>query len=217
MSDINKNYIAAKEKAARIKAGKLQKTLAPSQRIPPGQRVVEHMVAMAPITFTYPVISRDAWRIRAYGEVEKEEEWNWEEFINLKEEEKMVDFHCVTAWSKLGQHFTGVDFKKIVAQVKPKPNVRYVIFECYDGYTTNLVYEELLHRVCFIATKMDGADIPPKYGGPARVVVPHLYGWKSAKFVKAIRFSDKDEPGFWETRGYHNHANPWQEERYSSE
>jgi len=124
----------------------------------------------------------------------------------------VVDFHCVTKWSKLDQNFTGVDFRRIVEQVVPTDAAKYIIFEGYDNYTTNLILDEVINGVCIIATKMDGKEIDPKYGGPVRAVVPQLYGWKSAKFLSGIRFASKDEPGFWESLGYHNHGDPWLEE-----
>ncbi len=184
-------------------------------RLPPGQHVVSKMVAMPPIRGKYPHIEKKDWNLRAYGEVEKEKIWNWDEFLKLPQKDYKIDFHCVTSWSKLDQEFTGIDFSGISKAVSPKPAALYVIFECYDGYTTNLSLKELKENIAFVAIKMDGQEIEDKFGGPARVVIPHLYAWKSAKFLEAIRFEQQDEPGFWETRGYHNHGDPWQEERYS--
>jgi DMSO/TMAO reductase YedYZ molybdopterin-dependent catalytic subunit len=132
----------------------------------------------------------------------------------LPQEKFIVDFHCVTHWSKLDQGFVGVALAEIFKLVRPKPSAKFVIFEGYDGYTTNVSMAELKNNSAFIAVKMDGKEIEDRFGGPARVVIPHLYAWKSAKFIKAIRFQEKDEPGFWETRGYHNHGDPWKEERY---
>lgn len=140
---------------------------------------------------------------------------DWEEFIKLPQKNYKIDFHCVTSWSRLDQEFEGIDFLNVIEAASPKPEALYVIFECYDGYTTNLALRELKENTAFVAIKMDGQEIEDKFGGPARVVIPHLYAWKSAKFLKAIRFEKNDEPGFWETRGYHNHGDPWKEERYS--
>jgi DMSO/TMAO reductase YedYZ molybdopterin-dependent catalytic subunit len=108
-----------------------------------------------------------------------------------------------------------VDFKELTRLCEPLPSTGHIIFESYDGYTTNVGFKELTENLCFIAFEMDDKDIEDKYGGPVRAVIPHLYGWKSAKHLKAIRFSEKDEPGFWEVRGYNNHGDPWKEERYS--
>jgi len=184
-------------------------------RLPPGQRETPAMVAMPPITSDYPHIEKKDWRLKVYGEVAQPQDWNWEEFLKLPSTEYKIDFHCVTHWSKLDQEFTGVALAEIIKVAAPKASAKFVIFECADGYTTNVSLKELQENVAFIAFQMDGQDIPDKFGGPARVVIPHLYAWKSAKFLTTIRFQTEDEPGFWETRGYHNHGDPWQEERYS--
>ena len=124
----------------------------------------------------------------------------------------------MTSWSRLGQQFAGVDFQKILALVEPKSDARYVIFESEnDGYMTNVSLEELKTHDALIATAIDDAPITLAYGGPVRMVIPHLYYWKSCKYVTGIRFVTDDERGFWEVRGYHNHADPWKEERYASQ
>ncbi|OGZ33650.1 MAG: hypothetical protein A2Y98_01820 [Candidatus Portnoybacteria bacterium RBG_19FT_COMBO_36_7] len=184
-------------------------------RLPPGQHTVARMVAMPPITGEYPHIKKKEWKLRVYGEVEKETTIDWQEFFGLPQKEYKIDFHCVTRWSRLDQEFSGVDFAEILKIARPKSSARHVIFECFDGYTTNVPLKELKSNTAFIATKMDDQEIEDKFGGPARAVIPHLYAWKSAKFLKSIRFEKKDEPGFWESRGYHNHGDPWKEERYS--
>ena len=173
------------------------------------------MVAMPPITGKYPHIEKKDWNLRVYGQVKKEKIWNWQSFLKLPQKNYKIDFHCVTHWSKLNQKFTGIDFFDIIEAVFSKPAARYVIFECCDGYMTNLALEELKENIAFVAVKMDNKEIEDKFGGPARVVIPHLYAWKSAKFLKAIRFQAQDQAGFWETRNYHNHGDPWKEERYS--
>jgi DMSO/TMAO reductase YedYZ molybdopterin-dependent catalytic subunit len=184
-------------------------------KLPPGQHAVTKMVAMPPIGGSHPHIDKKDWRLRVCGEVENEIIWNWEEFNKLTQKDFVVDFHCVTHWSKLDQPFFGVEFSDVLRIVKPKPKAKFVIFESADGYTSNVVLKELKENFAFIATKMNGVEIEDKFGGPARVVIPHLYAWKSTKYLTAIRFQEKDEPGFWETRGYNNHGDPWKEERYS--
>ncbi len=213
--ELNKKYIDAKKKAAENMAGARHGSNGGKNRVPPGQRVVPKMVAMPPITIRYPKIDRKEWKLRVYGEIDKEMVWNYEELMKLGVEEFTVDFHCVTTWSKLDQVFTGIDFKKIMNAVRPTKDVKHVIFESADGYTTNVVYQELLDNPSFVAMKMNDDFITTEYGGPVRFVIPHLYGWKSAKFLTGIRFVSHDEPGFWEVRGYHNHADPWKEERFS--
>ena len=211
--NLNDTYIKAKENAAKFLKDK--KHVSISREVPPGQRIVSSMVAMPPIISGYPHIPKEMWKLKVYGGVESPMTWDWEAFNQFPKQDYVVDFHCVTSWTKLGQNFTGVPFMEIVKLVKPKSNVKNVIFECIEGYTTNVIYQELLDNPAFIALKMDGADIEDKYGGPVRSVIPHLYGWKSAKHLVAIRFQEQDEPGFWEVRGYNNHADPWKEERYS--
>lgn len=210
---LNQAYIEAKKRASRF--FRHRGNFNQAKELPPGQHLINQMVPMPPITRSYPVISKNQWQLNVFGEVEKELNFNWLQFNQLPQKNFVVDFHCVTGWSKLGQKFSGVDFKEIIKLAKPKPTARFVIFEGADGgYTTNIRYDELLTNLAFIALKIDGGDIPPQYGGPARMVIPHLYGWKSCKFLIGISFQSKDKPGFWEVRGYHNHANPWREERY---
>jgi DMSO/TMAO reductase YedYZ molybdopterin-dependent catalytic subunit len=185
-------------------------------RLPAGQRQASSWVAMPPIRWDYPNVKKEDWRLKIHGLVENEKYYNWDEFNTLEQKDYTIDFHCVTRWSRLDQAFTGVNFKTILDLVKPTEKAKFVIFESDDGYTTNLNLDELkTFDDVIIATKMDDASIPFKFGGPVRVVVPQLYGWKSAKFLCGIKFSDHDEPGYWETKGYHNHGNPWSEERYS--
>jgi len=185
-------------------------------RLPPGQRRVSDMIAMPPIKGAHPHLSKEKWQLQIYGEVTKEITWNWNEFNDLPQKDFLIDFHCVTHWSKLDQPFSGVDFSEIIKATKPLPSAKYIIFEGADGYMTNVALAELKDNLAFIATKMNGKEIEDKFDGPARVVIPHLYGWKSTKYVIAIKFQSQDELGFWEKRGYHNHGDPWKEERYSN-
>ncbi|MBU1970315.1 molybdopterin-dependent oxidoreductase [Patescibacteria group bacterium] len=186
-----------------------------NQILPCGQHEVDHMIAMPPITPDYPVVLKKDWTLKIHGEVKNELTYSFAELVQLGTQEFVVDFHCVTRWSKLDQQFIGVDFQKILQKAQPLDSAKHVIFESYDNYTTNLVLAELNNAVCFLATEMGNKEINPKFGGPVRAVVPHLYGWKSAKFLSGIKFTRRDEPGFWECQGYHNHGDPWQEERYS--
>lgn len=210
---LNESYLRAKETLRRA-----DRSVTPASgdgRIPPGQRPVERMVAMPSIIADYPHVPKSEWKLRVFGEVASEREYDWDAVRSLPVREYEVDFHCVTHWSKLGQKFSGVPFRVFVDAVNPAETVRHVIFECADGYTTNVPYDELLEHEAFLAFRMDGEDIEDRYGGPARMVIPHLYGWKSAKHVIGIRFQAQDEPGFWETRGYHNHGDAFREERYA--
>jgi DMSO/TMAO reductase YedYZ molybdopterin-dependent catalytic subunit len=210
--EFNVSYIRRREEQAKKKLIK-SSGVQGQDRLPPGQRSVDKMIAMPPITASYPHIEKSDWKLKVYGEVGNEKEWSWEEFLALPQKKFKIDFHCVTTWSKLDQEFLGVDFEDILKETRPKDSAKFVIFESFDGYSTNISLDELKRNIAFIAIKMDNKEIEVEFGGPARLVVPHLYAYKSAKFLKAIRFQQKDEPGFWESRGYHNHADPWKEER----
>jgi len=126
-----------------------------------------------------------------------------------------ADFHCVTSWSRFDIKWAGVKFLDIIKIVLPRKNANFVVFECADDYSTNLYLHELKNDNVLLAYELEGKPLPQEHGWPLRPVVPFLYGWKSAKFLKGIMFTEKDHPGFWETRGYHNHGDPWLQERYS--
>ncbi len=206
-----------KGKLAVAKAG-LKKSLPASNELPAGQRLVSKMVAMAPIVRDLTETPRDKWQLKIYGSVANPVTLDWQSLHALGIEDKTFDIHCVTSWSKLGQKFKGVDFYEILNLVHPTEDARYVIFESdNDGYTTNVSLDELLAYDALVATEIDDEPISLAYGGPVRMVIPHLYYWKSCKYLTGIRFAAEDERGFWEVRGYHNHADPWKEERYSSQ
>jgi DMSO/TMAO reductase YedYZ molybdopterin-dependent catalytic subunit len=151
------------------------------------------------------------------GLVGKPAQWSWEEFQQLNNEPFQVDIHCVTKWSKLDTQWEGVRVDTLLGQVELDPRAKFVTAYSYGGYTTNLPLEDVLNGKAFVATRYDGGPLPPEHGGPARLVVPHLYFWKSAKWVQGLRFMEKDIPGFWESLGYNNHGDPWKEERYQGD
>jgi DMSO/TMAO reductase YedYZ molybdopterin-dependent catalytic subunit len=144
--------------------------------------------------------------------------WSWDEFEALPQTTIKTDIHCVTTWSKLDTTWQGVTFDDLLNAVglsaPPEP---YVMAHCDGGYTTNIPVVDLLGSKGMVATRFDGLPIAPAHGGPARLLVPHLYFWKSGKWVRCIRFMPKDERGFWETRGYHNYGDPWKEQRYDGD
>ncbi|MDQ1616236.1 MAG: hypothetical protein QOJ60_2175, partial [Actinomycetota bacterium] len=139
-------------------------------------------------------------------------EWDWTAFTALPRDEVTVDLHCVTRWSKLHTDWEGVSLDTLLADVESSAD--YALVESYGGYTTNLPLEDLTDGQAWVAFRYDGEDLDPEHGGPARLLVPHLYLWKSAKWVRGITLSDHDEPGFWEGVGYHNYGDPWREQRY---
>jgi DMSO/TMAO reductase YedYZ molybdopterin-dependent catalytic subunit len=139
-------------------------------------------------------------------------EWTWDEFRALPFEEVPCDIHCVTKWSKLGTSFGGVSVDVLLEQAEPLG--AYATAYSYGGYTTNLAIEDLTDGRAWVVWEHEGEPLPAEHGGPARLLVPHLYFWKSAKWVAGLRVMDHDEPGFWEANGYHNRGDPWKEERY---
>ena len=182
------------------------------QRLPPGQRLdsgwpVLHYDAI-------PRIDMATWRFHVFGLVERQVELSWDEFKALPQTRVNSDIHCVTTWSKFDNDWEGVRFRDLVAAANPLPEARYVMFHSYGGYTTNVPLEELGGDDILLAHSHDGQPLTPEHGGPLRGMIPHLYFWKSAKWVRGIEFMADDRPGFWEQYGYHMHGDPWTEERY---
>jgi DMSO/TMAO reductase YedYZ molybdopterin-dependent catalytic subunit len=182
-------------------------------RLPPGQV----------LTYKFPVLSYgpnphidlNSWRLKVGGLVEEPREFTWEEFMQLPRQRQVCDIHCVTRWSKLDTIWEGVPFREIVKLVRPKPEAKYVMEHSYGGYTTNVPLEELLDDDVLLAFKYDDKPLEPDHGGPMRMLVPKLYFWKSAKWLRGLEFLAGDQPGFWEMYGYHMHGDPWTEERFS--
>jgi DMSO/TMAO reductase YedYZ molybdopterin-dependent catalytic subunit len=181
-------------------------------RLPPGQ----HLTKGFPVLDLgiRPRFDPVTWRFRVEGEVEQPLNLTWAEFTTLPKAEQVSDFHCVTTWSKHDVRWGGVKFHAIVARARPKPLAQHLILECADGYTANLPLAELQGDEILLAYELDGGPLPLEHGGPLRMIVPHLYAWKSAKFLNTLRFQAHDTKGYWEVRGYHNHADPWKEERF---
>lgn len=183
----------------------------PSHSLPPGQTLVGDW----PVLSAGPSMPVPTWQWRFHIETETGErtEWTWDEVRALGVEDVTVDIHCVTHWSKLGMRWKGVPVDRLLAQVET--SARYAMAESYGGYTTNLGLEDLVPGRAWIAFEADGKPLSAEHGGPARLLVPHLYFWKSAKWVNGLRMMPDNEPGFWERYGYNLHGDPWKEERYS--
>jgi DMSO/TMAO reductase YedYZ molybdopterin-dependent catalytic subunit len=179
-------------------------------RLPPGQRVLSKLRPMGGEPSDTPP---SQYRVKVYGEVEAPFELTLGELAAMSSEHA-VDVHCVTGWSVLGARVKGVSLAKLAERAKPKSQARHVIFEAAHGYTSNVPIAEALRPNVLLAQGLEGQSLPRAHGGPLRAVVPDLYFWKSAKWLEGVRFVEHDEPGYWETRGYHNHADPWREERY---
>jgi DMSO/TMAO reductase YedYZ molybdopterin-dependent catalytic subunit len=180
-------------------------------RLPPGQRVLK---ALKPMGGEPGDPSLDHFRLQVHGEVEAPYTLSFADFMAMTQTSLAVDVHCVTGWSVLGAKVKGVLLSDLAARAKLKPSARHVIFEAAHGYTSNVPLREALGPKSMVARELEGEALPRTHGGPARALVPELYFWKSAKWLTGIRFVTRDEPGFWETRGYNNHGDPWREERY---
>jgi DMSO/TMAO reductase YedYZ molybdopterin-dependent catalytic subunit len=184
-----------------------------NKRVPPGQTLTDKFPVLS--FGATPRFKPEQWDFRMVGLIEKPLLFNYQQFRALPQTRLVADFHCVTTWSRLDNAWEGVAVKDLMAMVKLAPVVSHVIIHCDAGYTTNLPLHEFLDDDVILAHRHDGRDLEPDHGWPLRLVVPKLYAWKSAKWVRAIEFADQDRRGFWEVRGYHNHADPWKEERYS--
>ena len=185
-----------------------------SQRVPPGQsrtRKWPVLDASGP-----PPIDLAQWRFRIAGLVGEESQWDWQEFTALPRVDVFGDFHCVTRWSLLGNLWQGVSTRELIRRAGgARPEAHYAIIHGYDqGWTTNLPLEHFLAEDALVAILHDGESISKEHGGPARLIVPRLYAWKSAKWVAGVELIEKDRPGFWEANGYHMRGDPWTEERY---
>ena len=191
------------------------KTAAHSERLPPGQRRVENWPVLD--LGIQPEIPLHAWRLFIDGAVEQPTTFKWSEFTDLPKIALTSDIHCVTAWSRYDNRWEGVSSRTLLELVKPKPEVQHVIFHSYDTYTTNVPLADFAADDVLLAWSWNGEPISREHGGPLRVVIPKLYFWKSAKWLKRIEFSGLDKPGFWELRGYHNYGDPWLEQRYDEE
>ncbi len=183
-----------------------------AERVPPGQYLTEKWPVLhyGPV----PQFNPKTWDFRVFGRVEKEVRLTWEEFKQLEPTTVVADMHCVTTWSRLDQRWEGIPFSKIVELARPLPDAKFVVSHCEYGFTANVPIEFCLRDDCLIALRANGEPLTAEHGSPARLVVPKLYAWKSAKWLRGIEFSATDKPGFWERNGYHNRGDPWLEERY---
>lgn len=186
---------------------------ATSGRIPPGQYLERGFPVLS--AGPTPQTPLAQWSFTIEGEVEQPKRWSWEEFQALPHEAITQDIHCVTKWSKLDTHWSGVPVETVLDLLEY--DAEYVIAFCDGGYTTNLPLEDVLGGKAWLVDSYEGAPLAPEHGGPVRLLVPHLYFWKSAKWVRGLQLVDEDQPGFWESLGYHNYGEPWKEQRYQGD
>jgi len=183
-------------------------------RVPPGQYVTQKWPVLH--YGGVPKVAKDAWDFRIYGLIEGEPlTLKFEDLLALPQSKITEDIHCVTRWTRLDAEFEGVLITDLLKQVKLAPDATHVIVHAEHNYTTNLALDDLLQPNVMLAHRADGKDLPADHGGPVRLVVPHLYFWKSAKWVRGFEITNRDRPGFWESYGYHMRGDPWAEERYS--
>jgi DMSO/TMAO reductase YedYZ molybdopterin-dependent catalytic subunit len=186
---------------------------ADASRVPPGQYVTRDFPVLS--AGPTPQTPLAEWSFAIDGAIDEPVSWQWHEFLALPSETITTDIHCVTKWSKLDTSWKGVSLDTLLEGVGSE--ARYVTAWCDGGYTTNLALEDVTGGRAWIAYEFGGESLAPEHGGPARLLVPHLYFWKSAKWARGLTLTLADEPGFWETNGYHNHGDPWREQRYQGD
>lgn len=182
------------------------------RRLPPGQRETADWPVLD--LGLSPNLQREDWSLQVAGAVERPLKWDWSQFMAQPQMELTTDIHCVTTWSRYGNTWRGVSARHLLDLVKPRAEAKFLMFRSYDGYTTNVPLDRFADDDVLLAHSWQGEPLSRDHGGPVRVVIPKLYFWKSAKWLRAITFMDKDAPGYWELRGYHDEGDPWKEERY---
>jgi DMSO/TMAO reductase YedYZ molybdopterin-dependent catalytic subunit len=188
----------------------------PEGRLPPGQYDVGGGWPVLTAEAT-PRLELDRWRLSVDGLVERPTTWTWDEIHEAPGSTYVGDIHCVTTWSKFDVTFRGVSVDDLLAAAGPLPDARFVMAHSSTGYTTNLPLADVTDGKAWIAWEVDGRPLPRQHGGPARLLVPHLYFWKSAKWVSRLELMAEDRPGFWEQNGYHDRGDPWREQRYQGD
>ena len=210
---INEKLIGAKQGWARDGRLLTGTTADPARdRLPPGQRLVRDWPVLD--LGVQPDVTPERFRLDLDGMVASPLHLTLDDLLALPQSDSVSDIHCVTQWSRYDNHWQGVAARTLLELARPKPEVRYVVFHAHDGYTTNVRLDQFDQPDVFLVHRWEGKPITRQHGGPVRVLIPRLYLWKSAKWVRRIELTAQDRPGFWEVRGYHNNADPWQEERY---
>jgi DMSO/TMAO reductase YedYZ molybdopterin-dependent catalytic subunit len=194
-------------------SGRRRRAEVDPSRVPPGQYVTRDFPVLA--AGPTPHTPLDAWSFTIQGAVAEQVSWPWKDFLELPSETFTTDIHCVTKWSKLDTSWRGVSLDTLLTGVDT--SAEYLTAFSDGGYTTNLALEDVTGGKAWVAYEFAGEPLEPEHGGPARLLVPHLYFWKSAKWVRGLTLTLDDEPGFWEGYGYHNHGDPWREQRYQGD
>jgi DMSO/TMAO reductase YedYZ molybdopterin-dependent catalytic subunit len=184
-----------------------------AKRVPPGQKVTEGFPVLHHGSVPY-YRDMSKWDFKLFGLVEQDMTISYNQFMQLPRKQYNNDIHCVTTWSKLDNVWEGVAVSTVMALIKLKPEAKFVLLHAEEGWSTNLPLEDFMAETSFFGLKHNGQLLSPEHGYPMRMVVPHLYFWKSAKWLRGVEFLAKDKPGFWELNGYHMYGDPWQEQRY---
>ena len=186
-----------------------------SERLPPGQSLTEGFPVLS--AGPTPHILPASWSFTLKDGPRPLFKWSWDDFNALPRTRIRRDIHCVTTWSKFNTGWEGVSIDDVFAAAGIEPPTPYILAHSFDGYSTNVPVADLVGGKAMVALSYEGRPIPPDHGGPARLLVPHLYFWKSAKWLSGLQFTRRDEPGFWELRGYHIYGDPWKEQRYTDD
>lgn len=186
-----------------------------SERLPPGQALTHDFPVLS--AGPTPQVRTETWSFTLKAGPKPVAKWNWEEFNALPQTKMTRDIHCVTTWSKFNTPWQGVLIDDVLAAAGIEAPTKFTLAHSYDGYSTNVPTEDLVGGKAMVALLYEGKPIPPDHGGPARLLVPHLYFWKSAKWLNGLQFTQQDEAGFWELRGYHMYGDPWREQRYAGD
>ncbi|HUN47840.1 MAG TPA: sulfite oxidase-like oxidoreductase [Stellaceae bacterium] len=213
LGQVRRKLVESKERWAR--EGRLltgRRARPDAARLPPGQRQVENWPILD--LGIQPDVPLDRWKLEVDGLVENPVSWDWESFRAQPQTRDVSDIHCVTQWSRYDNRWDGVSAKHLLAAARPKPEAKFLLFTSYDDYTTNLPLADFDDDDVLLAHSWQGKPISRDHGGPVRAIVPKLYFWKSAKWIRRITFMAEDRAGFWEQHGYHMHGDPWTEERY---
>lgn len=183
-----------------------------TDRLPPGQRLTTDWPVLD--LGTTPNLIPKEWSLTVAGAVEAPGRWDWQQFMALPQVDLTSDIHCVTTWSRYDNAWKGMSARTLLDLVRPRDSAAFVMLKSFDGYSTNVPLEHFAAEGSLLAHSWEGQPLTREHGGPVRMVIPQLYFWKSAKWLRAITFMDKDAPGYWEARGYHDVGDPWDEERY---
>jgi DMSO/TMAO reductase YedYZ molybdopterin-dependent catalytic subunit len=209
---VKEKLIRTKEQWAKAGRGLTGATAPPQERRPPGQRVTEDFPVLD--LGIQPNLSQADWSLTVGGRVANTVKWDWAALMAQPQVTLSNDIHCVTTWSRYDNQWQGVAMRTLLEQVKPLPSAKFLMLKSFDGYSTNVPLADVDRDDVLIAHTWQGKPLAKEHGGPVRLVVPHLYFWKSAKWLRHITFMDQDQPGYWEARGYHMRGDPWKEQRY---